>query len=28
VMDKDRHWWRPDTYAAFMRSVATVAIAT
>jgi putative nucleotidyltransferase with HDIG domain len=27
VMERDRHWWRADTYAAFMRTVGTVAIA-
>jgi putative nucleotidyltransferase with HDIG domain len=26
-MEESRHWWRPDVYAAFLRSVATVAIA-
>jgi hypothetical protein len=24
-MEADRHWWRPDVYAAFLRSVEAVA---
>jgi hypothetical protein len=26
-MEADRHWWRPDVYASFLRTVGTVAIA-
>jgi hypothetical protein len=26
-MEADRHWWRPDVYAAFLRSVGTRALA-
>jgi putative nucleotidyltransferase with HDIG domain len=26
-MEADRHWWRPDVYAAFLRSVGTIAVA-
>jgi len=26
-MEESRHWWRPDVYAAFLRSVGTAAIA-
>jgi hypothetical protein len=26
-MEADRHWWRPDVYAAFLKSVGSLAIA-